>query len=65
MTNKFYLIFTGLILSPLLIFDLIFDDKQELFMEVNHKIILGTMIIFLVWGIGMYLLHKKYRIVAK
>jgi len=56
--------FAGVILIPSLVFDLMFDDKQDLFMQLNHKIMLGSMMMFLVWGVGFYLLNKKYKVTA-
>jgi hypothetical protein len=63
--KRFYLAFTGIMLAPLLVFDLMFDDKQDMFMQLNYKIMAGSMLIFLIWGIGFYLLNKKYMVIPR
>lgn len=60
--NGFNLWFILILLLPLLAFDLMFDDKQELFMQGDHGIIMATIMVSLFWATGMYILNQRYSI---
>ena len=61
----FYVIFTLGMLAPLLAMDLIFDDKERLFLMVDPPIIAGALLTFVVWGIWIFAINKRYRVVSR
>mgnify|MGYP000495024386 CR=1 FL=1 len=64
-TKFFFPIFAAMIITPLLIFDLIFDDKQTLFFQMNESIIVGAFFVGLVLVFLFAYLNSKYEIVEK